>query len=362
MRTIQLTDTQRGLLVRAGRVAGWLEPGQHTLWRATTDVRVLDLTRLAEPWTPELARFVPEGVAESIVVPERAIALVRADGLPAKVLTPGRYLLWQQRAQVSAEIVSTAPTFATGVPDAFVPLVPVALMRTILVQPWERALLVIDGAAVRLLEPGRHLVWSEGRVVASLPVDLRERETQVIGQEVITADKVTIRINLVAKTKVVDAQLACAATVDLSAALYTEAQLAARRFVAGHTVDQLLERRDHARHAMREALAERARAWGVEVLELDLKDVVLPGEMKSILNQVIEAEKRAAANVVLRREETAATRSLANTAKLLEQSPTLLRLKELEAWKEIAERVGQVTIVASPHELASRIALPGAQR
>lgn len=362
MRTITLTDTQRGLLVRAGRIDGWLEPGRHTLWLATTEVRVLDLARLAEPWTPELARVVPAGAAETVAVPERALALVRADGLPAKVLTPGRWLLWQLRAKVEAEIVSTAPVFAVGVPEAFVPLVPQALLRSILVQPWERTLLVVDGAAVRLLEPGRHLVWAQDRTIQALPVDLRERETQVVGQEVMTADKVTIRVNLVAKTKVVDAQLACAETVDLSAAIYTEAQLAARRFVAGHTVDQLLERRDHARHAMREALAERARAWGVEVLELDLKDVVLPGEMKSILNQVIEAEKRAAANVVLRREETAATRSLANTAKLLEQNPTLLRLKELEAWKEIAERVGQVTIVASPHELASRLALPGAQR
>ena len=76
---------------------------------------------------------------------------------------------------------------------------------------------------------------------------------------------------------------------------------------------------------------------------MTVKDVVLPGEMKTILNQVIEAEKRAAANVILRREETAATRSLLNTAKLLEQNPTLLRLKELEAWKEIAEKVSQLT-------------------
>ncbi len=90
---------------------------------------------------------------------------------------------------------------------------------------------------------------------------------------------------------------------------------------------------------------------------MDLKDVVLPGEMKTLLNQVIEAEKRAAANVILRREETAATRSLANTAKLLESNPTLLRLKELESWKEIAATVGNVTVVASPQQLLGQLSL-----
>jgi regulator of protease activity HflC (stomatin/prohibitin superfamily) len=152
------------------------------------------------------------------------------------------------------------------------------------------------------------------------------------------------------------------AVASLDAAVYTEAQMVARRWVAGATVDQLLERRHDARAAMRAELGERASRWGAAIVEMDLKDIVLPGEMKTILNQVIEAEKRAAANVILRREETAATRSLANTAKLLEQNPTLLRLKELEAWKEIAERVEQLTLIATPQDLAARLTLPGSAR
>ena len=69
-----------------------------------------------------------------------------------------------------------------------------------------------------------------------------------------------------------------------------------------------------------------------------------PGEMKTILNQVIEAEKRSQANMIQRREETAATRSLLNTAKLMENNPVLLRLKELEASERIAEKVGSITV------------------
>jgi len=82
-----------------------------------------------------------------------------------------------------------------------------------------------------------------------------------------------------------------------------------------------------------------------------VKDVVLPGEMKALLNRVIEAEKEAAANVILRPEETAATRSLANTAKVMADNPVLLRLKELESLKGIAEEVGEVRLVMGSDSL-----------
>ena len=74
-----------------------------------------------------------------------------------------------------------------------------------------------------------------------------------------------------------------------------------------------------------------APALGLEVLDPGVKDLVLPGEMKVLLNRVIEAQKEAEANVILRREETAATRSMAQTAKVLGENPLLVRLKELEA-------------------------------
>ena len=75
-----------------------------------------------------------------------------------------------------------------------------------------------------------------------------------------------------------------------------------------------------------------------------MKDVILPGEMKEILNQVVQAEKAAQANVIKRREETAATRSLLNTAKLMEESPTLLRLKELETLEKVTEKIDKLTV------------------
>jgi regulator of protease activity HflC (stomatin/prohibitin superfamily) len=80
------------------------------------------------------------------------------------------------------------------------------------------------------------------------------------------------------------------------------------------------------------------------VRSVGVKDVILPGEMKTILNQVVEAEKVAQANLIRRREETAATRSLLNTARLMEENPTLLRLKELETLEKVTEKVGSLTV------------------
>ena len=82
-----------------------------------------------------------------------------------------------------------------------------------------------------------------------------------------------------------------------------------------------------------------------------MKDLVLLGEMKQLFNQVIEAEKKAAAQVILRREEVASTRSMANTAQMLERNPALLRLKELEAFKEIASAIPNLTLVMGPPDL-----------
>jgi regulator of protease activity HflC (stomatin/prohibitin superfamily) len=90
--------------------------------------------------------------------------------------------------------------------------------------------------------------------------------------------------------------------------------------------------------------AGEAESFGARVGEIGLKDVVLPGEMRDILNKVVTAEKQSQANLIRRREETAATRSLLNTAKLMEDNPLLVRLKEMETLEKIAEKVEKITV------------------
>ena len=361
--TTTLSDAQRGVRRRNGRIVRWLGPGRHPLFwpraGATYD-EVIDLDVGFEAYSPELAAVLPDGVARSMTVAEHEIAILRIDGLPAGSLSPGRYLLWQERSEVAVEVYDTRPV-QTEVPRGLWRFVADPDLTTVEVHPYERVVLFVDGEQAAVLGPGRHGINSRDRSVSMVRLDLREQEVQITGQDVMTADKVSVRINLLVRYKVIDPERVVRSVQSVHDALYAAAQIAARRHLAASTLDALLEQRTTAGSVLADAVAESAAGWGIEVVALDLKDVILPGAMREILNQVIQAEKRAAANVILRREETAATRSLANTARLLEQNPTLLRLKELEALERLAGSVGQITVVATPDQILGSLSLPQGQ-
>ncbi|MEO0718630.1 MAG: slipin family protein, partial [Pseudomonadota bacterium] len=142
---------------------------------------------------------------------------------------------------------------------------------------------------------------------------------------------------------------------DFADALYRAVQYAFRKTLGAMTLDEILEKKV----SVDAEAAERVRAdmaeIGLQVGEIALKDVVLPGEMREILNQVVAAEKEAQANVIRRREETAATRSLLNTAKVMDENPTMLRLKELEALEAISGNVESLVVHNGPRGLLNDI-------
>ena len=141
---------------------------------------------------------------------------------------------------------------------------------------------------------------------------------------------------------------------DYRQALYREAQLALRAIVGARTLEALLGEKDAVARDLDGALRARVAAIGLEVVSLGIRDVILPGEMKELMNKVIEAQKAAEAALITRREETAAMRSQANTARLLEQNPTLMRLRELEALEKVAEK-GRLSVVVGEGGLAGRV-------
>jgi len=174
---------------------------------------------------------------------------------------------------------------------------------------------------------------------------MRRQQVAIAGQELMTRDKVTLRLSLTIEYSIEEPAAAAQTVADVRDSVYLIVQLAARDYVAGASLDELLEGREAMTRFLETEAVPKAARFGVGIDRVGVKDVVLPGEMKTLLNRVIEAEKEAAANVILRREETAATRSLANTARVIADHPVLLRLKELEAIKEIAERIDEVRLV-----------------
>ena len=126
--------------------------------------------------------------------------------------------------------------------------------------------------------------------------------------------------------------------------LYRELQFALRQTIGTRTLDVLLGDKGELDRVIYEAVHQKVAEFGIEVRSVGVKDVILPGDMKDILNQVVETEKAAQANVIKRREETAATRSLLNTARLMDENRTLLRLKELEVLEKVTEKVDKLTV------------------
>jgi regulator of protease activity HflC (stomatin/prohibitin superfamily) len=205
-------------------------------------------------------------------------------------------------------------------------------------------LLMVNGELKRTLQPGVFAFWRFNHDVVVEQAEIRIRSMEVSGQEILTMDRVSLRVNLAAQFRVTDPVLARQSSVNVSETLYTGLQLALRQAIGTRTLDVLLADKRELDGVIASTITEQCRAYGVEVVNVGVKDIILPGEMKDILNRVVEVEKVAQANVIRRREETAATRSLLNTAKLMDENPTLMRLKELETLEKVTEKVDRLTV------------------
>jgi regulator of protease activity HflC (stomatin/prohibitin superfamily) len=265
-------------------------------------------------------------------------ALVWRDDRLAYILGPGRHALWKTPYRLYVETYHIGQAFRFEHPR----------LQTILAHPsattWldavqvdagAEALLYRDGVLIERLGEGLYVYWKGTGKVRFRTVDLREQVADVAGQEIITADKVSLRVNLVVTYVVSDALRAVNAVADYAQALYREAQLALRAAVGTKTIDALLADKEAVGGEVRAALAARVAEFGLVIRGVGLRDIILPGDMRTLLNQVVAASKEAEANLIRRREETASVRSQANTAKLLADNPQLARLKELELLKEV---------------------------
>lgn len=214
-------------------------------------------------------------------------------------------------------------------------------------------LLRIDGIQQPLLPPGVTAYWRFNRDLQMELVDMRWQTMEVSGQEILTRDKVGLRLNLAATWRFDDASTAFAKLAKPVEHLYRELQFGLRAAVGTRNLDELLENKQLVDEVVSGHIARKLAGFGMEIGSIGVKDIVLPGEMKAILAQVVEAGKAAEANVIRRREETAATRSLLNTAKVMEGNPVALRLKELETLERVAERIDRISFFGGLDQVLS---------
>ncbi len=336
---------ERGLLFERGDFARLLGPGRYILWgnvlsseRFMVDVVSTLTAKFEHRFLESLVREPSMAAALTVVdLADTQRALVWKDERLAYVLGAGRHAFWKTQAKLEVEVfdVSTVRFEHKRLETVVAHAEARAHLEVVTVEPGFEVLVMLNGVLRERLSPGKHAFWKAAGNLRVMSVDKREHTLDVAGQEIMTSDKVTLRVNLAVTYQVADALKATQAVADFSQSLYRESQLLLRAAVGTRTLDQLLSDKEAVGGEVREAVAQRAADFGIQVKSVGLKDIILPGEMKAILNQVIEAQKKAEADNIKRREETASARSQANTARLLSENPMLARIKELELIQQV---------------------------
>ncbi len=204
-----------------------------------------------------------------------------------------------------------------------------ALFRRVIVHEYEVGLLYRRGRFVRTLRAGLHRIsaWRSEITI----VDMRIRTTVVPGQELLSADNVGLKVSLVLSYSVELPHTALHSVQNYVDSLYASSQLALRAVVARSKIDELLERRTEISSEVAAQLSGAAARIGIKLHSAEIKDIMFPGELKKIFSEVVKAQKESQAALERARGETAALRSLANAAKMLENNPALFQLRLLQA-------------------------------
>lgn len=352
---VVIGDGERGLVYRNRQFAGVLAPGVYRwldpLKRVEVVVHNISKPEYAGSDADVLVAALGERLASIFVLANLGmdeVGLVLKNGKLEDVLAPGaRRLYWKGLVPVEVQAVSIAQGLdvEAGVVKRLRQLGVLERLTVSLIVPEETAgLLFVDGKLARTLAPGAYAFWNFQKNVGVELIELRVQSLEVSGQELLTRDKVSLRVNLAASIRVTDPVAARTKVAKYGDYVYRELQFGLRKAIAAKTLDELLGDKASLDADIFGYVRGRVGELGVEVLGVGVKDVILPGEMKEILNSVVQAEKAAQANVIRRREEANATRSLLNTARLIEESPVLMRLKELEALEKVTEKIDKLTV------------------
>ncbi|MBB1368389.1 slipin family protein [Pseudoalteromonas sp. SR44-5] len=364
---VEITENQRVLVYKNQQLIDVLTPGKHKRWDFKNELSFVyfDINTLyfSEQNAERLYRNNPQ-LSEHIFhckLSNTEVGLLYVNDLLEGIVAPSEQLyLWQDAGDIRLEKVSIDEEIALDDKTLF--LINragantasrlIKSERTVAVKPIADlniakehiGLLYVNGQLLKQLTPGHYGFWQFNHEIELKTFDCRTQLLEISGQEILSKDRVSLRINLSANIKVHDAQLAARSVDNVNDFVYKALQLALREAVGTKSLDDILLDKLYVNETVKELVAQSLTDIGITLENVGVKDIILPGEMKIILNQVVEAQKAAEANVIKRREETSATRSLHNTAKMIENNPTLMRLKELEALEKVAERINNLTV------------------
>lgn len=358
-----IPETHRGLLFKDEQFVEVLSAGVHTFrdWKNRYRVQQFEVTGLAQTAVPEtvltLADLHPDKFATHLQcweTGEQEVGLLYQDKVLKDIKPPAqRGAYWQGQRAIEIRKLDISTDFK--LPKALAsqllavkePMLRTATLNALVISTipeGHTGFLEVDGEQCEVLTTGTHVWWQFNHTIKVTQLDCRLQNMEVNGQEILTKNRVGLRVNLSALWQIVDPQRVKTTLADHKDYLYRELQLALRTVVSTQTLDELLADKNLLNQQVQAIVAAKAAEFGIDLKTVGARDIVLPGDMKAILAQVVEAEKMAEANLIKRREETQATRSLHNTAKVMEGNPVLLRLKELEVLEKVTAQISTLNV------------------
>lgn len=348
MRRVMIEAWTKGLVFKNGTYKRVLDTGNHWIGFGENVI----VQHMSKQFVPNydlnilLTDKYLAGLLHVIEVKDNEIAMVTENGNFRSVLTAGKHAFWRALVEYKFDVIdlnSLEPI--AGIDTAILIKVGMnSFVRTFTVESYEKGLLVIDGKFIREVEAGTYYFWKNATSIQILKVDLRQLQVEISGQEILTKDKAALRINFYAQYKVASVQKVLLESKDADKQLYYMLQLVLRAYMGALTLDELLDKKESASDFVTENVKSKAAELGFDLIGCGIRDIILPGDVKEIMNQVLVAEKKAQANTIMRREETASTRSLLNTAKLMEDNAMLFKLKEMEYVEKIADKINSISV------------------
>jgi regulator of protease activity HflC (stomatin/prohibitin superfamily) len=348
MNKIIINENQKGLLFKNGKYVKLLDAGKYYLFGGR---RVEIYNTKSELFSDRCDLEIllkDKNISDSTVtveVKDEQIALHYVNGKFAHVLLTGKHTFWKASDEHEFQLIDVStPEVDESVPKYVFSKIPTSVYTKVEVSDHEKAIVYFDKKLHRVLDSGTYYFWKTPIKVETFFVDMRLTQMDITGQEILTADKVTLRINFVCNYRVTDFLKITSEVDDFREQMHVASQLALREYVGKYKLDEILENKEEISEVVFKKLKEKEKDLFVEIKYAGIKDIILPGEIRDIMNTVLVAEKRAQANVITRREEVASTRSLLNTAKLMDENKTLYKLKELEYVERICENVGHISL------------------
>lgn len=348
MQKITVNENQKGLLFKNGKLSKLLESGQYRL-SSRQEIEVLDIVEpIKSVYTTVEQLAANERLSDALSVVDVAdeqVALHFVDGRFDRALRRGKYAFWKSAGEHKFLFCDISqPEIKEDIPVYILSKLPSTLVTKLTVPQGLTALISFDNVLWKRVESGTYYFWKNGTEIGYRLIDMRLSQMNISGQEMLTLDKVTVRINFYCDYRITDPIRIMTEIDDFKEHIHIACQLALREYIGKYKLDEILESKDKLAEFVFERLKEKEDELYVHFSGAGIRDIILPGEIRSIMNTVLLAEKKAQANVITRREEVASTRSLLNTAKLMDENKTLYQLKQLEFIERICENVGSIEI------------------